>query len=403
MARFTGLLTDGGGVGVANPTKQPTAKTRNVAQQEAYDNAKALAESFVSRFGGSLSDYFDESTGIVTKPKNMTGIKTLTPTPTSTLTTTPTSTPVGTGNSVTNTGISSEIQNLQNQFNDFLTKQNEANTAANTAKLAKRESAVTNLTNRLKQYHLESLAPVMLSLAQQDASEDTIMLVLSETPEYQERFKANKTRIAKGLAVLSPKEYLAVEDSHRQVLRAAGLSRFDNDAYVTQFMENDMSPNELSSRIDLAVNRVQNGDPDTMEQLKMYGLDTVDMVAYMLDPKQVLPDIERKVATAEIGAAGRKNDLYVSAGTAGDLAARGITKAQAEQGYGSIATILPGAKKLSDIYGSVQPKYGLGDAESEVFSNLASAKRAREALISSEQGTFSASSGRSRNALSKGL
>lgn len=311
-----------------------------------------------------------------------------------------TPTPVSAPAPVVKPVVDSAVANLQSQFNDFLAKQNEANAIANTAKLAKRESAITVMTERLKAYHLESLAPIMLSLAQQDAGEDTIMLQLSETPEYKERFKANKTRIAKGLAVLTPKEYLATEDSHRQVLRAAGLTRFDNDAYVGQFMENDMSPNELSSRIDLAVNRVQNGDPDTMEQLRLYGLDAVDMVSYMLDPKQVLPDIERKVATAEIGAAGRKNDLYVSAGTAGDLAAKGITKAQAESGYSTIAGILPDAKRLSDIYGGVQSKYDLGTAESEVFGQLASAKRAREALIRSEQGTFSASSGTFKGSLS---
>ena len=45
-----------------------TTVTRTADQQTAYDNAKALAQSFVDTYGGSLSDYFDVTTGIVTKP-----------------------------------------------------------------------------------------------------------------------------------------------------------------------------------------------------------------------------------------------------------------------------------------------------------------------------------------------
>lgn len=304
----------------------------------------------------------------------------------------------GTGSSITTVGTKTDsgVANLQGQFNDFLTAQNVANAATNLAKFQKRESAISVMTERLNKYNLGSLVNVMVGLAQEDASEDTIMLKLQETPEYIERFKANKKRIANNLAVLSPKEYLDTEDAYRQSLRAYGQKKFDTDAYVTQFLENDMAPNELISRLDTAVNRVANGDPDTTRQLREYGLSDEDLVGYMLDPKQSLIDINRKVATAEIGAAGYKNKINVSADRAGLLAAQGVTQAQAQEGYSSIAGILPDVERLTNIYGKTQEGYNLRSGEDEVFNKLASAKRAREALISTERNTFGGSSGRGR-------
>lgn len=60
--------------------RPPAAKTD--AQNEAYNNAKALAESFVTQFGGSLSDYFNSATGQVTAPKGPPLAAKPTPTPT---------------------------------------------------------------------------------------------------------------------------------------------------------------------------------------------------------------------------------------------------------------------------------------------------------------------------------
>ncbi len=122
---------------------------------------------------------------------------------------------------------------------------------------AQRESIGKIIADRFAKYGLASLGAKVLDLARQGYSEDTITLELQSTPEYQQRFAANATRIKKGLTVLTPAEYLANEDAYRQTLRAYGLTQFDNDAYVRQFIENDVSPSELSTRVSMAVQRVQ--------------------------------------------------------------------------------------------------------------------------------------------------
>ncbi len=180
-----------------------------------------------------------------------------------------------------------------------------AKAAAETERVAaQRESVGKIVADRFAKYGLATLGAKVLDLARQGYSEDTITLELQNTPEYQQRFAANAARIKKNLSVLTPAEYLANEDAYRQTLRAYGLTQFDNDAYVRQFIENDVSPSELSTRVSMAVQRVQNADPAIARTLKdYYGIGSADMVAYVLDPNQQLPKIQRQIAAAEIGVA----------------------------------------------------------------------------------------------------
>ena len=86
------------------------------------------------------------------------------------------------------------------------------------------------------------------------------------------------------------------------------------------------------------------------------------MVAYVLDPNQQFQKIERQVAAAEIGAAAGLQGISTGVSVAEQLAAQGVTKAQAQKGYATIADILPTAEKLSGIYDKALPSYGLGEA-----------------------------------------
>ena len=277
-----------------------------------------------------------------------------------------------------------------------------ATAAAEAEKVAaQRESIGKIVSDRFAQYGLQSLGVKVLDLARKGYTEATITLELQNTDEYKTRFAANAERTKKNLAVLSPAEYLSVEDAYRQTLRAYGLTQFDNDAYVRQFIANDISPSELSTRVVTAVQRVQNADPLIARTLRdYYGIGDIDMVAYVLDPNQKLPQIQRQVAAAEIGAAARVQGLQAGVSVSEQLASQGITQAEAQKGYATIADILPTSEKLSSIYGTTLDGYGQAEAEQEVFNTLASAQRKRKALSEREIGAFSGKSGTSRASLS---
>jgi hypothetical protein len=263
-----------------------------------------------------------------------------------------------------------------------------------------RQSTIDVMTDRFNKYNLRGLIPTITRLAREGATESTITFALQETDDYKRRFRANEERMKKGLTVLTPAEYLNLEDSYRQTLRAYGLKQFDTDDYVSQFISNDMSPAELSNRVATAVQRVQNADPAITNTLRdFYGIGQNDLVAYVLDPNQQLQKIERQVAAAEIGSAGRLQGINVGVPVAEQLAAQGITQAEAQRGYATIADILPTAEKLSGLYGKSMETYGLAEGEQEVFNTLASAQRKRKNLIGREIAEFSGQSGVGRGSL----
>ena len=263
-----------------------------------------------------------------------------------------------------------------------------------------RENIITVMRARFKQYGLETLATKIEQLAIDGASEATITLQLQETPEYQMRFKANATRLKNNLQVLTPAEYLTTEDTYRQVLRSYGLKQFDTDEYVSQFLANDVSPTELTSRVQTAVQRVQNADPAVSKTLRdYYGIGQADLVAYVLDPVTQFEKVKRQVTAAEIGTAARIQGLETGVGVAEQLAAQGVTQAEAQKGYATIADILPTAEKLSSIYGTTLEGYGQSQAEQEVFNSLASAQRARQRLTAREVAQFSGAAGTSKASL----
>ena len=263
-----------------------------------------------------------------------------------------------------------------------------------------RMSVYASMAERFNRYGLTALGNKIKDLAIKGANEATITLELQDTPEYQQRFSANAARIKKGLTALTPSEYVNTEDAYRQVLRAYGLKQFDNDAYIQQFISNDMSPTEFSNRVVTAVQRVQNSDPAILKQLtQYYGVGKNDLVAYVLDPEQQFQEIERRVAAAEIGVAAGRQGLEAGQDVARQLAAQGVTKQEAEQGYATIASRLPTAEKLSDIYGGTMDAYRQSEAEQDVFNSLASAQRKREALRQREIAAFSGSSGVNKTSL----
>jgi hypothetical protein len=365
-------------------------------------NAAEVASSInqnYSQFG--ISSVIDPGTGRVVTTKS-----TAKPVVTTSFTPTPQIT-----QNITDPATLALIQSLQSQIANLTNAQKSAQdlaaqqatlAAAEKAKQAEqqRQSIVAVLTDRFQKYGLGSLINKIKDLAIDGATESTITLALQESEEYKTRFKANQTRIAKGLAVLQPAEYLNLEDGYRQVLRAYGLKQFDTDAYVQQFIANDMSPTEFSNRVVTAVQRVQNADPAILQQLRQYyGVGQQDLVAYVLDPEQQFQKIERQVAASEIGVAAGRQGLTAGVSVAEQLAAQGVTQAEAQKGYATIADILPTAEKLSDIYGKTLDTYGQSEAEQEVFNSLASAQRKRQRLTAREIAAFSGASGTNKTSL----
>ena len=264
------------------------------------------------------------------------------------------------------------------------------------------------LKDAFTDYGLESLVPVIESYMKQGIGPKQAAVLLKQEPVYKARFAGNEKRRTAGLNVLSEAEYLAIEDAYSQTLKAYGqetyfgATRATRQATMANLIGGDVSATEFKDRIDLAVTRVKNADPAIKTQLKAYyDIADADLVGYFLNPTQNLPKLEEKVKAAEIGSAAAAQSLVTSMATAEDLAKFGIDLATARKGYATIASVLPTAGKLGEIYAQEGITYNQGEAESETFKGLASAQRKRLKLAEREIAAFGGASGLSRASLTQ--
>ena len=249
-------------------------------------------------------------------------------------------------------------------------------------------------------YGLSELVPAIQGYMKKNLGPNQATLLLRTEPAYIARFKGNEVRRNAGLNSLSEGEYLALEDSYSQTLRAYGVQTYlGADAKTRQkamvdIIGNDISATEFKDRIETVVTRVANADAQVKETLKtFYGIKDEDLTGYFLNPKENLPKLQEKVTAAEIGAAAKAQGLTTGVTGAAALAQFGITKQEAQAGYATIGEFMPTATKLGEIYND---GYTQNLAEQEVFKGTASAKRKRQQLAEREVASFSGSSGRAR-------
>jgi len=269
-------------------------------------------------------------------------------------------------------------------------------------KLANRRSAYDILNEEFTRYGLGSLIEPLKGLITEDVSPSEFSVRLRNSPAYQQRFSANTKRIAAGLVALSPAEYIQLEDQYQSIMRNYGLpsTYYAKDAMGTQsgfneLLAGDVSATELEERLITAQDRVLKSNPEVLNALKTFypGISNGDILAYTLDPKNALKDIQRKVTAAEIGGAAMQAGLNAGMTRAEELAAAGVTKTQAQQGFQAVAEVAPRGGQLAEIY--KQDPYTQTTAEAEIFglAGSAEAARQRKKLTSLETAAFGGSAG----------
>lgn len=271
-----------------------------------------------------------------------------------------------------------------------------------TDKTAERKSAFDLLREEFTRYGLGDLIGDTLALAQEGISPAEFSLRLRQTEPYKKRFSANQARINSGLSALSEAQYIALEDQYQNIMRQYGLPKSfyapgagGRQTELEKFIEGDVSPAELETRISTAVNRVKNASPEVLNTLAQFypGVTQDNLVAYVLDPQRALPEIQRQVQAAEIGGAATRFGLAASRAKAEELAAAGVSREQAQQGYQTIAEILPRGSQLASIYG--ESPYTQATAEQEVFGTAGAVEAAkqRKKLTQLESAAFSGQAG----------
>ena len=281
--------------------------------------------------------------------------------------------------------------------------------AAAAAAKGERQSAYDLLYSQFKLYGLESLVEPLKGLIVSGASPAEFTIKLRESDAYKKRFSANAKRIANGFAAIDEATYLGLEDKYQSIMQNYGLP----ESYYTRgemgiqagfenLIGGNVDPITLEERI-MEGQKVVKGSKDIKDAIGQFypGINNSDFLAYVLDPKNALAEIKRKVAAAEIGGSAIQSGLTTNVGRAEELVAQGITKAQAQQGYGAIGGGLQRGSQLASIYG--EDPYTQTTAEKEVFglTGKTEAEKQRKKLTGLEKATFSGQSGISSGALAR--
>lgn len=277
-------------------------------------------------------------------------------------------------------------------------------------RLAKKVSAFDILRREFKANGLEFLVTAAENAIMNEETEAGRILALRSSPAYVQRFSANEQRKLKGLRVLDEASYLALEDQYQEVMREYGLpeSYYAKDATgkqigFEQLIANDVSNVELGDRLMAAQDRVLKANPEVLKALKSFYPDIKngDILAYTLDPKNAIKEIQRKVTAAEIGGAAARSGLTTNVSDAEYLQRYGVTKETADQGYATIAGGLQRGSQLASIY--KEDPYTQATAETEVFNvpGAQEARKQRQKITGLEKATFGGQSGLTSGALAR--
>ena len=277
-----------------------------------------------------------------------------------------------------------------------LRRQNEAN----------RRSAYAILDDAFKGYGLETLSPVIRGLMEQGVSTDEAALELRKTDAYKKRFIGNEGRIAKGLAVYSPAEYLQAEQTYRDVLAQNGLEALAGTETYSKLISGAVSPVEVQDRIVNVFNKIDNADSALKEQLGTYfstygvgdpALQRTQIASALLMGANSAQELERSLQKSQLRAAATTAGL----GVLGEPEVTDLQKqleaaktydvyGTAKKAFGELATVQPTTTKLSQIYN--EDTTGLQqELQQEAFFGLASQRRKK--LEQREQAAFSGQSG----------
>jgi len=175
---------------------------------------------------------------------------------------------------------------------------------------------------------------------------DDIGVAMQSSPAFAKRFPANKILADKGKAQYSVSQYLTLEADFKSRLQAAGMPAnfYDSAEDFQQMIANEVSPNELSARIEMGYQAVRNAPKQVVDQFKtLYGVSEGDLAAYFIDPEAARPtfdkyEAERQDRSALIASqAATQANIQLDRAAAEELARAGVQGAGAQEGFAAIS------------------------------------------------------------------
>lgn len=175
---------------------------------------------------------------------------------------------------------------------------------------------------------------------QNGSSEDEVTLALRDRPEFKARFPAIDARMKAGLSPLSPAEYVAYEQQHRQLMERAGLppSFYDSPDDVTDFLAKDVSIAELSSRIQTGFIAVKAAPQAVRDEFaRLYGVDgDAALAAFVLDRSRSEDALSKVIGGANAAGIGWSYGVRLDRKQADWFGDQGLSTSTLDQGFARV-------------------------------------------------------------------
>jgi hypothetical protein len=281
----------------------------------------------------------------------------------------------------------------------------DSNTGNNTGGGATSFSAAQDkiLSDTLASYGMQGMAAVIAKIRAENpeiSSEDLTFLLKNDTrynSEYLKRFAGNAKLKAAGLPTMADDEYLKAEKEYEKIFLAYGAKSLANRDYYATLIGNRMDAPDVTERLNLAYDRLQ-ATPEVKEAFKTFykAVTEGDILAAMLDPTTQITQLDKKIKAAEIGGAALQQKLSTSLATAAELVGMGVTTAQAQAGYSTIAQALPTAEGIYERYTgqNITKEETQAKLEASRLKKNAQAIREEQMAVGQEINLFGGSSGR---------
>lgn len=221
-----------------------------------------------------------------------------------------------------------------------------------------------------------------------------------DAPQSYKNFILNFDTIKKNnVGITTIAEFNQARNSYKTLLSYYGMNDIANNSTADQFLMNNVSVQEAADRMQTAFNAVKYADAALKEQLKTFypSLTDADIAKTILGVGKTVGQLEQELKVAGIGAAAATAGITSTIG-AQELAAQGVTRQQAQQGFANVAGSLAGAQAAASRAGQDATTIQ-SELEKEQLLGLRSKRRAQ--LAAREQGLMAGQSGASQTALQK--
>ena len=270
---------------------------------------------------------------------------------------------------------------------------------------------ITSLVNSIDKVYEENIMP----------TDEQILNTIYNSDAYKTRFAANETikkRMAEGKGMpgdrlLTPKQYIDTEAQYREIIQNASLPEgfYDTQDDFTKLIENNISAAELTARVNIAKNVLQNADQTIKDSLKnYYGLSDNDMVAYLLDKdkafnlidsrfKYTTAEAEKMYTAAEVGGAASRAGMGANKAFAEEITAAGKA-GSAEEAFQTAARQQKDYARLLGLYGETAGEEDLARQQLALAGGTEVALKTKK-LASKERAKFATRSALDRTSLGR--